>query len=1014
MSVTIKVGMRCRPFVCNNPLGVNLQQEEEQSSSVEVINSKYSKNRFAFTWSWWSAYGWERRVEGDKNKAVAESMTLVNQKMVFEACGPSIKGDLLDGNAVVLFAYGLSGSGKTFTVFGPDDPAAPVAWFKHEHPTDMWGVFPNMAYQIFNEKQDGWKISMKYFQNVVDIVRDLMSPTGEEKQYKQGMRKDKDGFMDVQWCASSPLGSWDELRSTFQVANGRKAIAPTQFNHQSTRGHCIMTLEVEKPHPTEEGVKQRGRLYVCDLAGTEPAGDIVYAKYKHVKFPDGTVEHQYQGAHDDPAKTKQLQNQGKKINLSLSEMAQFFMKMASAIKKKKLKPGKGIPGCNSFFLCKFLKDTMLQAKTYLFCAIRPEVKFHPYTYSTLGFAKNASVVKLTPKKASSNMSKKEMALMKQLEELKALLAAGGGGGGGGGESDAQIKKLQADLEAKQKALTDALNKEGATGASADAQQAMLEEQKEEYGRRGIQLKDFFDGKVPHLINVDEDGFRNARFIYALDKEVTVFGPNNDVKPMSFQIVPDHCKITKKGSDCFFEPCNGDGYVNGVKLKKNEQKKLSHNDRVAFGNDLHFFIVPGGEKSSMTADDVAGEFRKALQGQQSESQKVFADQMKKFEMEKKKWEEERQKILAAGGDPNSIKKAPTTNDVEQKTQVRNELMSLVPKLKAMEEMLERVDRDHLTCEATMLNTLAKDSNGAPVVKVKVVNNRNEETIVLGTDEFLNVYRQTTKTIGRLQASFNKHQYFKVDEINDPAFALFDHEFQLGTAIFFIEFLAYNFDSEEDDKDQVISNVVSPHQDVGNLEVTWSALPPGNDGDTDFDASLVEEITEVEDLLGKTWNYKIKIKGAHNLAESCVRARCVYQFFDGESYTDYNTETLEFDDGTEHPDFNYSFVHTVEKVTQEFIDFLKEPFHVNVFIKPHISGGNGAVIDTKNTAVQLALTGKVQGEMTTKTLKQENTMLKKEVARLRKENNELKQICQNNSTVRSALEKAKQMDKFINKS
>ena len=33
--------------------------------------------------------------------------------------------------------------------------------------------------------------------------------------------------------------------------------------------------------------------------------------------------------------TKQLQDQGKKINASLSEMAQFFMKMAAAIKKKK-------------------------------------------------------------------------------------------------------------------------------------------------------------------------------------------------------------------------------------------------------------------------------------------------------------------------------------------------------------------------------------------------------------------------------------------------------------------------------------------------------------------------------------------------------------------------------------------------------------------------------------------------------------------------------------------------------
>ena len=51
-----------------------------------------------------------------------------------------------------------------------------------------------------------------------------------------------------------------------------------------------------------------------------------------------------------------------KINLSLTEMAQFFMKMAEAVKKKKLKPGASIPGCNSYFLCKFLKDTMLQAR----------------------------------------------------------------------------------------------------------------------------------------------------------------------------------------------------------------------------------------------------------------------------------------------------------------------------------------------------------------------------------------------------------------------------------------------------------------------------------------------------------------------------------------------------------------------------------------------------------------------------------------------------------------------------
>lgn len=247
-------------------------------------------------------------------------------------------------------------------------------------------------------------------------------------------------------------------------------------------------------------------------------------------------------------------------------------------------------------------------------------------------------------------------------------------------------------------------------------------------------------------------------------------------------------------------------------------------------------------------------------------------------------------------------------------------------------------------------------------------------------------------------------------------MFDYEFQLGTAIFFIEFLAYNFNSEDEDKDQKISNVVSPHQDVGSLEVIWTPLPPGNDGETEFDESLVPEITETDELIGKSWNYKIEIKGAHNLAERCVSARCVYQFYDPNATnkrSEFNTETIEFDDGTEHPDFNYSFVHTVENVQQDFIDFLNEPFHVNIFIKPHVTTNSSSVIDTRNNTVQLNITGEVHGEMTMKTLKQENAKLKKELAKLKAENNELKKICRENSTVRSALEKAKQMDKFLNK-
>ncbi|KAF0746792.1 hypothetical protein AaE_007988 [Aphanomyces astaci] len=102
---------------------------------------------------------------------------------------------------------------------------------------------------------------------------------------------------------------------------------------------------------------------------------------------------------------------------------------------------------------------MLQARTYLFCAVRPEVTYHNYTFSTLGFAKNASVIKLQPKKASTAASPAERKLMAELDEMKNLvsmlkaenekMAKAGGGSGGGSE---QVDKLSELLAMKQKQL----------------------------------------------------------------------------------------------------------------------------------------------------------------------------------------------------------------------------------------------------------------------------------------------------------------------------------------------------------------------------------------------------------------------------------------------------------------------------------------------------------------------------------------------------------------------------------
>ncbi len=890
MSVSIKVGVRVRPFTCKDKLGVNMVQNGEEDGEVQLLKSKYSTNRFAFSWSWWTAFNYKKYLpDDDPDGSLAEDMKIISQDDVYAACGKKIKKELYDGNAIVLFAYGLSGSGKTFTVFGPDAPDAPEAWFKHMEKYDMWGVLPNLAFEVFQDKADGWKIVMKYFQNVVDTIRDLMSPVGREQNYKQGMRKDKDGFTDVEWCGATPLESWKQLCEIFQESNGRKAIAPTQFNPMSTRGHCIMTLEVNKPDPNNAAMKQKGRVYVCDLAGTEPAGDVVYARYKKIKSKDAkgndSFEYKFIGAHADANKTKQLQDQGKKINLSLTEMAQFFMKMAQAIKRKKLKPGSSIPGCNSYFLCKYLKDTMMQARTYLFCAIRPEVKFMPYTFSTLGFAKNASVIKLSPKKATVAASPKErkmmaemakmQAMMKKMEEDNKKLAAKGGGGGGGGADSAEVERLKKMLAEKSAALTTQLNSEGGSSAG-DEEAKMMARQKDEYGRRGIDLAHFSKSMtVPYFVNLDEDGFRNGRFYYVFRKDITKFGPGGDITPMSFAIVADHAQVEKSngGKTLTIVGGKGETYVNGKSVENGKRVKLKPFDRVVLASSMCLYRHPGVEPKGVdppSADDAAEEYRAAIRKKNASQQAAFQDQLKAFEAEKAKFNAQRGDVGGKTASADKIKAA--------KEAIHQELLDLVPKIKEMTSILKLLHRSFLVCEATMQDSLSTDFTGVPIVKVKVVNQSSGEQIVLDPFEFVKAHTVLNDEVAFIKGALAAHNDYVAPDYHEPVQLLFDHSFQLGTAIFFIEYLIYLFPSEDEDTEQAISNVVSPHQDVGKLEVSWQPL-----ADEEDDGSKeLPEVGDPKELIGKPWTYMIRITSASQLNQMCKSAYCQYEF-NGETFT-----------------------------------------------------------------------------------------------------------------------------------
>ena len=124
---SVKIAVRCRPFTLDDKLGVKLFKTGEQTATVALLNSDYTTNNFTFTYAWWSAHGYEKRIKPGNEKDV-EQCVLVSQEDIYAQCGIDMKGKIFSGQAVVLLAYGLSGSGKSYTLFGPDDASSPVMW----------------------------------------------------------------------------------------------------------------------------------------------------------------------------------------------------------------------------------------------------------------------------------------------------------------------------------------------------------------------------------------------------------------------------------------------------------------------------------------------------------------------------------------------------------------------------------------------------------------------------------------------------------------------------------------------------------------------------------------------------------------------------------------------------------------------------------------------------------------------------------------------------------------------
>ena len=114
------------------------EEEDGGNSSIELLSPKGAPygQRWGFTKAWWSGHGYEKYTDELSQSLIKRNqMKNITQEEVYKQVGIKMKSQFLNGHAVVMFAYGLSGSGNGVN-FAP---------FSHG--------FPNLRASTFAEKR---------------------------------------------------------------------------------------------------------------------------------------------------------------------------------------------------------------------------------------------------------------------------------------------------------------------------------------------------------------------------------------------------------------------------------------------------------------------------------------------------------------------------------------------------------------------------------------------------------------------------------------------------------------------------------------------------------------------------------------------------------------------------------------------------------------------------------------------------------------------------------------------
>ncbi|KAL2229434.1 UNVERIFIED_CONTAM: Kinesin-like protein KIN-5A [Sesamum indicum] len=393
-AVNVQVVLRCRP----------LNEDEIKARTHLVVSCDELKREVTAT-QYMAYKQTDRTLVFDKVFGPASQ-----QQELYDNVVAPVVNEVLEGYSWTIFAYGQTGTGKTYTMEGEGRKE------KNGKLHENAGVIPRAVQQIFDvlesERAD-YSIKVTFLELYNEEITDLLAvDKGLNSLYDEPKRslllmEDGKGAIFVRGLEEEIVSTADEIYAILDRGSAKKHTAETLLNKQSNRSHSIFSITIQSKQYNSDGSEliKCGKLNLVDLAGSE---NILRS-----------------GARDERAReageiNKSLLTLGRVINALTENSVHvpliFFLRTLVLDNLLNLRESK---------LTRLLRDSLGgKTKTCIIATVSPSVLSQEETLSTLDYAFRAKSIKNRPevnrKVVKSTLIKD---LYSQIDRLKQELHA---------------------------------------------------------------------------------------------------------------------------------------------------------------------------------------------------------------------------------------------------------------------------------------------------------------------------------------------------------------------------------------------------------------------------------------------------------------------------------------------------------------------------------------------------------------------------------------------------------------